>query len=315
MYDPSVLNPARAGKIPELGKQIKEDEIVVPETYVDSLKIKPEDLINKKVKITFESQNREINKDDLMKAVASGDEAEVKDLTKAKERTFEFKVVAISKKSGMSFGSNSGLLINKDRADEINDYVMKDTEGYQRYVSAVINADKESNVDKIVESIKNIKDKKYNTSTAKEMQGFLFQIINVIQIVIAIFAGLALIASVFGIINTQYISVLERTSQIGLMKALGMSRKDVGKLFRYEAAWIGFLGGLVGSGLAVLLGILVNPGISKALELENGMSILIFSLDKIVFLILGLMLVAIVAGWFPSRKASRLDPIEALRTE
>lgn len=315
VYDPSVLNPARAGKIPELGKQIKEDEIVVPETYVDSLKIKPEDLINKKVKITFESQNREINKDDLMKAVASGDEAKVKDLTKAKEKTFEFKVVAISKKSGMSFGSNSGLLINKDRADEINDYVMKDTEGYQRYVSAVINADEESNVDKIVEAVKNIKDKKYNTSTAKEMQGFLFQIINVIQIVIVIFAGLALIASVFGIINTQYISVLERTSQIGLMKALGMSRKDVGKLFRYEAAWIGFLGGLVGSGLAVLLGILVNPGISKALELENGMSILIFSLDKIVFLILGLMLVAIVAGWFPSRKASRLDPIEALRTE
>ena len=315
VYDPSVLNPARAGKIPELGKQIKEDEIVVPETYVDSLKIKPEDLINKKVKITFESQNREINKEELMKAVASGDEAKVKDLTKTKEKTFEFKVVAISKKSGMSFGSNSGLLINKDRADEINDYVMKDTEGYQRYVSAVINADEEANVDKIVESIKNIKDKKYNTSTAKEMQGFLFQIINVIQIVIVIFAGLALIASVFGIINTQYISVLERTSQIGLMKALGMSRKDVGKLFRYEAAWIGFLGGLVGSGLAVLLGILVNPGISKALELENGMSILIFSLDKIVFLILGLMLVAIVAGWFPSRKASRLDPIEALRTE
>ena len=315
VYDPSVLNPARTGKIPELGKQIKEDEIVVPETYVDSLKIKPEDLINKKVKITFESQNREINKEELMKAVASGDEAKVKDLTKTKEKTFEFKVVAVSKKSGMSFGSNSGLLINKDRADEINDYVMKDTEGYQRYVSAVINADEEANVDKIVESIKNIKDKKYNTSTAKEMQGFLFQIINVIQIVIVIFAGLALIASVFGIINTQYISVLERTSQIGLMKALGMSRKDVGKLFRYEAAWIGFLGGLVGSGFAVLLGILVNPGISKALELENGMSILIFSLDKIIFLILGLMLVAIIAGWFPSRKTSRLDPIEALRTE
>jgi len=315
VYDPSVLNPARTGKIPELGKQIKEDEIVVSETYVDSLKIKPEDLINKKVKITFESQNREINKEELMKAVASGDEAKVKDLTKTKEKTFEFKVVAVSKKSGMSFGSNSGLLINKDRADEINDYVMKDTEGYQRYVSAVINADEEANVDKIVESIKNIKDKKYNTSTAKEMQGFLFQIINVIQIVIVIFAGLALIASVFGIINTQYISVLERTSQIGLMKALGMSRKDVGKLFRYEAAWIGFLGGLVGSGFAVLLGILVNPGISKALELENGMSILIFSLDKIIFLILGLMLVAIIAGWFPSRKASKLDPIEALRTE
>ena len=64
---------------------------------------------------------------------------------------------------------------------------------------------------------------------------------------------LALIASVFGIINTQYISVLERTQQIGLMKALGMRGKHVAKLFRYEAASIGLLGGVIGAALALKL--------------------------------------------------------------
>lgn len=90
----------------------------------------------------------------------------------------------------------------------------------------------------------------------------IFIIVNVLQSIVIGFGALALIASVFGIINTQYISVLERTQQIGLMKALGMRRKDVSKLFRYEAAWIGFLGGVIGSGLAYVVGMSFNPWIT-----------------------------------------------------
>lgn len=60
------------------------------------------------------------------------------------------------------------------------------------------------------------------------------------------FRILSLIVSVFGIVNTLYVSVLERTSQIGLMKALGIHGKHVAKLFRYEAAWVGFIGGVSG---------------------------------------------------------------------
>jgi putative ABC transport system permease protein len=126
---------------------------------------------------------------------------------------------------------------------------------------------------------------------------------------------LAVLTSVFGIINTQYISVLERTQQIGLMKALGMRGRDVGRLFKFEAAWIGFLGGAIGAGLAILAGIAANPLITNALSLGKGTDLLIFQPLSIVAIIVGLMLVSVGSGILPARKASKLDPIEALRTE
>ena len=137
---------------------------------------------------------------------------------------------------------------------------------------------------------------------------------DVLQGIVAGFAMLALIASVFGIINTQYISVLERTSQIGLMKALGMPRSGVAKLFRYEAAWIGFLGGVLGAATAVAVGLAMNPWISEKLSLGEH-RLLLFVWWHILILIASLVIVAIVAGWLPARKAAKLDPIEALRTE
>ena len=98
------------------------------------------------------------------------------------------------------------------------------------------------------------------------------------------------------------------------MKALGARRKDIGKLFRYEAAWVGFLGGLIGTVGALLVGFF-NPMIAKSLNLDKGTELLVFQPLTSVVLILALVLVAVLAGYFPSRKASRLDPIEALRVE
>jgi len=130
-----------------------------------------------------------------------------------------------------------------------------------------------------------------------------------------VFGFITLIASVFGIVNTQYISVLERTREIGLMKALGMRRKDISRLFIIEAVWIGFLGGIIGSLTALGIGILANPSLSDVIGFDKGTYILIFKPLQIVILIFVLMFIAMIAGLLPARKAAKLDPIEALRTE
>ena len=154
----------------------------------------------------------------------------------------------------------------------------------------------------------------FEAMTFAEMRTSIMQVVNIVQYGLMGFGLLAIIASVFGIINTQYISVLERTQQIGLMKALGTRSRDIARLFRYEAAWIGFLGGVIGVVLAFLVSLL-NPVINEALKLEDGTALLQLDWISSIVLILGLMLVAVASGYFPSRKAAKLDPIEALRTE
>ncbi len=310
-YDATILNETTAGTLPALGTQIADNEAVIPQQYADTLTTNPATLIGKTVSITFVQQAATASDAQIQQAFLSGGTPAVQDLLTPQEKTFDFTIRAIEKTPTMSFSSTPRIAISANSARIANNYQTEGTANFGKYTGAsaiVKNGVNPTTVKSDLES------RGYGAQTAKDAQSVLFTIVNTLQGIVAGFGLLALLASLFGIINTQYISVLERTSQIGLMKALGMSRKAIAKLFRYEAAWIGLLGGTLGAAVAYITGMLANPAISKALDIGDN-QILEFVWWQIGAMIAALVLIAIIAGWLPSRKAAKLDPIEALRTE
>lgn len=283
-HNSAIKDEIIAGSTDEVG----DDEVILPSAFAEAVGLPLDD----------QALGQAI--DIVMENTATGE-----------QETYTLEVKAVVKSSILSAVGSTTLRTSRDTVADMYDFTMRGTPLEDAFLGATVLAESESAVDGVKEAIEG---KGYLAQTAEDLMGFLFQFINVLMGVLIGFGVLAVLTSVFGIINTQYISVLERTQQIGLMKALGMRGRDVGRLFKLEAAWVGFLGGAIGSGLALLAGTLANPWISETLSLGDS-HLLIFQPWSFAVVVGGLMLVAIASGILPSRKAAKLDPIEALRTE
>ncbi len=289
-FDPTISHQFTAGNLVNGG--VPAGGVVLPQDYVSLLNYKSDQAaIGQNISV----QLRQI-------------------VGKTTIMNFKVKAVLAAPSTLISGSSNTTLLLNAQDAKAAYDFVNQGTINYNRFLTATVRVVDGTNQSKLNAVQKLIQHAGYGAESAQNAQAFITQIVNVLQIIILVFGMITLVASFFGVVNTQYISVLERTREIGLMKALGMSSRSVSKLFIVEAAWIGAIGAVIGSVLAIIVGTLINPWISTKINF-SGSNLLIFHWQQVLGLIVFLVIVSVVAGLLPARKAARLDPIEALRTE
>lgn len=150
------------------------------------------------------------------------------------------------------------------------------------------------------------------TDMVGTMMSSISTIINAISYVLMAFVAISLVVSSIMIGIITYISVLERTKEIGVLRSIGASKKDISRVFNAETIIIGFVAGLIGIGVTVLLNIPINAvihhfagltGVAK-LPVTGGALLVVIS-----------VVLTMIGGLIPSRVASKKDPVEALRSE
>ena len=137
-------------------------------------------------------------------------------------------------------------------------------------------------------------------------------IINAISYILIAFVSISLIVSSIMIGIITYISVLERTKEIGVLRAMGASKKDVSRVFNAETLIVGFAAGAIGIAVTLLLLIPINAIIAAITDI-SGLAVLPFA-GGVVLVVIS-MLLTLIAGLFPSKVAAKKDPVTALRSE
>ena len=213
--------------------------------------------------------------------------------------------------SNLSSSSSAGMTITKDTvlgylgADQTPYMIYLFPKDFERkdelleYLDAY-NDDKEDD------------DKVIYMDQAELISSMSSSIMSAVTIVLIAFSSISLIVSSIMIGIITYISVLERTKEIGILRALGARKKDISRVFNAETFIIGITSGLIGIGIALILTIPANQIIYNLTELEN---VAILNPLHALILILVSMTLTMIGGFIPARIAAKKDPVEALRTE
>lgn len=167
-----------------------------------------------------------------------------------------------------------------------------------------------------VEVVRNqIIDRGFLVSSLSDIIDQTNKIFQVIQLVLGIFGLIALLVSSIGMINTMTITLLERINEIGIMRAIGITKRDIKIMFLAEALIMGFLGGVGGVIIGYIGGYLINIGINVLANTFGGQSLNLFYYPPwfIYFIIIFSTLIGLITGIFPSIKAAKLNPLTALR--
>ena len=276
------------------GKDIStKNEAVISQDYIENLGFKnAENALGKTIKMQFSNQFN------------------------GEKKVYEFKVSGVMNKNLVQ---NQLTVISNEFKKEILAFQQKNMPEAQKekYFAATATLKPEFRNEEKLQMVKNTGDKeKYTITTYADQIKNLTNVVNAITGGLTVFGSIALLAASFGIINTLYMSVRERTREIGLMKAMGLSNGKIFQLFSIEAILIGVIGSILGIILASLAGAALNNfATANFLKGLEGFELTKFTLQNNTIITAAIAIVAFLAGALPARSASKKDPIEALRYE
>ena len=225
-------------------------------------------------------------------------------------KTFTFKVVGVLKQRGTQ--EDYSVYVPIDTIISIREWITNsnlnpEINGYQRAIVKV------KDVNSVNFVTKKIEDMGYTVFSIQTLINAISNVFRILQFILGGIAAISLIVAGVGIVNTMTMSIYERTRQIGIMKAIGASNKDILWMFLIESATLGFFGGVGGVILSFILNTIItiiSPFITQGVKLK-----VIAPLYLIFFAIFFAVIIGLIAGYFPSKRAANLSPVEALRYE
>ncbi len=230
------------------------------------------------------------------------------------EKEYRFKVVGILKEGGLAgqafFGGDNVVVIPIETLRKISN--SKEEISY-----IVVKLEDPRGADRVSREIEKITNA--NVISMKKLIESINKFFKIVQMIFFAIGSIALIVAGLGIMNTMLMSVLERTREIGILKAIGAKKRDIIKIFLAEAGIIGLIGGLIGVLFGFIISNLGNIVIKHFLSKSLGTAVA--EIPAIIqtppwlffFAILFSTVISMIFGLYPALRASSLDPVEALR--
>jgi putative ABC transport system permease protein len=221
--------------------------------------------------------------------------------------------------SSMGFGMLSPVMIPLNRAIEMGvtdisnpQTLLSQLSDRRTYSAVTVKVKRPEDVDEAEKEIKDMGFTAFSLNDAMQgaKRGFLL-----LDLLLGLIGSIALTVASLGIVNTMVMSILERTREIGIMKAVGGDDRDIRLIFLVEASIIGLTGGVLGILLGWVVGRAINFGANIYIQSQGGPTGDLFSLPAWLVggAILFSILLSLLAGSYPASRAARLDPIQALR--
>ena len=177
------------------------------------------------------------------------------------------------------------------------------------YSEIILRVDKTENVEAVS---KVVRDMGYRVENNLEMLKSVNHTIGTMQMVLGIIGAIAIVVAVIGIINTMMTAVYDRVREIALLRMLGSDSDDINFMFLFESALMGFVGGVLGVILSLVVNYFINGKLVALMEMPKDAYIMHTPLWMILIVIVASTLVSVLAGAFPARWAAHIKPLEAL---